>query len=122
MDYNHGTGHGVGYFLNVHEGPQAISKNNTVRIQNGMILSNEPGYYEKGKFGIRIENLVYASKIKGQLSFKNLTLAPLEKDLINHKLLNKKEESYIFKYHLEVYSKLSPFLNKNEKKWLAKFI
>ena len=122
MDYTHGTGHGVGYFLNVHEGPQAISKNNTVRIQNGMILSNEPGYYEKGKFGIRIENLVYANKIKGRLSFKNLTLAPLERDLINHKLLNKKEKSYIFKYHLEVYSKLSPFLNKNEKKWLAKFI
>ncbi len=122
MDYTHGTGHGVGYFLNVHEGPQAISKNNTVRIQNGMILSNEPGYYEKGKFGIRIENLVYVNKIKGQLSFKNLTLAPLEKDLINYKLLNKKEKSYIFKYHLEVYSKLSPFLNKSEKKWLAKFI
>ncbi len=122
MDYAHGTGHGVGYFLNVHEGPQAISKNNTVRIQNGMILSNEPGYYKKGKFGIRIENLVYANKVKGQLSFKNLTLAPLEKDLINYKLLNKMEESYIFKYHLEVYSRLSPFLNKNEKKWLSKLI
>ena len=122
MDYAHGTGHGVGYFLNVHEGPQAISKNNKVKIQNGMILSNEPGYYKKDKFGIRIENLVYANKIQGRLFFKNLTLAPLEKDLINHKLLTKKEESYIFKYHLEVYSKLSPFLNKNEKKWLARLI
>ena len=122
MDYAHGTGHGVGYFLNVHEGPQAISKNNKVKIQNGMILSNEPGYYKKDKFGIRIENLVYANKIQGKLFFKNLTLAPLEKDLINHKLLTKKEESYIFKYHLEVYSKLSPFLNKNEKKWLARLI
>ena len=87
-----------------------------------MILSNEPGYYKRGKFGIRIENLVYANKIKGQLSFKNLTLAPLEKDLINYKLLNEKERSYLFKYHLEVYSKLSPFLSKNEKKWLARFI
>ena len=122
MDYAHGTGHGVGYFLNVHEGPQAISKNNKVKIQNGMILSNEPGYYKKDKFGIRIENLVYANKIQGKLFFKNLTLAPLEKDLINHKLLTKKEENYIFKYHLEVYSKLSPFLNKNEKKWLARLI
>ena len=122
MDYAHGTGHGVGYFLNVHEGPQAISKNNNIKIQNRMILSNEPGYYKKNKFGIRIENLVYANKIQGKLFFKNLTLAPLEKDLINHKLLTKKEENYIFRYHLEIYSKLSPFLNKKEKKWLAKLI
>ena len=122
MDYAHGTGHGVGYFLNVHEGPQAISKNNLIKIENGMILSNEPGYYKKGKFGIRIENLIYAKKIKGQLFFKNLTLAPLEIDLINYKLLNKEEKSYLFKYHKEVYSKLSPFLNKNEKEWLARFI
>ncbi len=122
MDYSHGTGHGVGYFLNVHEGPQAISKNNTIKIENGMILSNEPGYYKRGKFGIRIENLIYAKKIKGRLFFQNLTLAPIEIDLINYKLLNEKERSYLFKYHLEVYSKLSPFLNKNEKKWLARFI
>ena len=122
QDYKHGTGHGVGFFLNVHEGPQAISKYNSVRIQNGMILSNEPGYYKQGKFGIRIENLIYASKVKNKLIFKNLTLAPIEKDLINFKLLTKKESDYIFKYHLEVYSKLSPFLNKKEKKWLASFI
>ena len=64
LDYNHGTGHGVGFFLNVHEGPQAISKQNSVKIQSGMILSNEPGYYKQGKFGIRIENLVYAKKLK----------------------------------------------------------
>ena len=112
----------MGYFLNVHEGPQAISKNNTIKIENGMILSNEPGYYKRGKFGIRIENLIYAKKIKGRLFFKNLTLAPIEMDLINYKLLNENERSYLFKYHLEVYSKLSPFLNKNEKKWLARFI
>ena len=122
QDYNHGTGHGVGFFLNVHEGPQAISKRNSVKIQNGMILSNEPGYYKQGKFGIRIENLIYANKVKNKLSFKNLTLAPIEKDLINFKLLTKKERDYIFKYHFEVYSKLSPFLNKKEKKWLASFI
>ena len=122
QDYNHGTGHGVGFFLNVHEGPQAISKQNSVKIQNGMILSNEPGYYKQGKFGIRIENLIYAKKVKDKLIFKNLTLVPIEKDLINFKLLTKKERDYIFKYHFEVYSKLSPLLNKKEKKWLASFI
>ena len=122
LDYNHGTGHGVGFFLNVHEGPQAISRQNSIKIQNGMILSNEPGYYKKGKFGIRIENLIYANKVGNKLIFKNLTLAPIEKDLINFELLTKSERDYIFKYHFEVYSKLSPFLNKKEKKWLASFI
>ena len=122
LDYNHGTGHGVGFFLNVHEGPQAISKSNTVKIKKGMILSNEPGYYKKNKYGIRIENLVYVSEINRKLLFKNLTLAPIEKDLINFKLLTDKEKNYLFNYHLEVYSKISPFLNRNEKKWLANFI
>ena len=122
LDYAHGTGHGVGFFLNVHEGPQAISRQNSVKIQKGMILSNEPGYYKKGKFGIRIENLIYANKVRNKLIFKNLTLAPIEKDLISFELLTKKERDYIFKYHFEVYSKLSPFLNKKEKKWLASFI
>ena len=64
LDYLHGTGHGVGYFLNVHEGPQAISKNNKIKFQEGMIVSNEPGYYERNKFGIRIENLIYVKKRK----------------------------------------------------------
>ena len=122
LDYEHGTGHGVGFFSNVHEGPQAISKKNSVKIQSGMVLSNEPGYYKKGKFGIRIENLIYANKVGNKLIFKNLTLAPIERDLINFELLTKKEKDYIFKYHFEVYSKLSPFLNKKEKKWLASFI
>ena len=122
LDYNHGTGHGVGYFLNVHEGPQAISKFNSVQIINGMILSNEPGYYRKNKFGIRIENLVYAKKIGVKLIFKNLTLVPIEKNLINYKLLTKQEKDYLFGYHYLVYSKISPFLNKKEKKWLASFI
>ena len=122
LDYSHGTGHGVGFFLNVHEGPQAISKSNSVKIQKGMILSNEPGYYKKDKFGIRIENLVYVKKIGRKLGFENLTLAPIEKELINFNLLTKKEINYLFNYHLKVYSKLSPFLDKNEKKWLASFI
>ena len=122
FDYAHGTGHGVGFFLNVHEGPQSISKYNKIKIKEGMILSNEPGYYRKGKFGIRIENLVYVKKIKNKIFFENLTLAPLEKELINYNLLNKLEKDYLFKYHLKIYSKISNFLNLKERKWLATFI
>ena len=87
-----------------------------------MILSNEPGYYLKNKYGIRIENLIYVKKIKNKLIFKNLTYAPIDLDLINFKLLTKKEREYLFNYHLEVYSKLSKYLNKNEKKWLISLI
>ena len=122
LDYGHGTGHGVGFFSNVHEGPQAISKFNKIKICEGMIISNEPGFYKKGKFGIRIENLVYVKKINNKLIFENLTLAPIEKELINFKLLNSTEKDYLFKYHLLVYEKLSNYLNKNEKKWLASII
>ena len=107
LDYRHGTGHGVGAFLNVHEGPQGISKNNFVKLKEGMVLSNEPGFYKKNDFGIRIENL---------------TMAPIDTDLINFKMLSKKEKNYLFKYHFEVYNNISPFLNKNEKKWLASLI
>ena len=122
LDYAHGTGHGVGYFLNVHEGPQSISKYNRVKLHEGMIVSNEPGYYKTNKFGIRIENLVYIKKIKNKLKFENLTLAPIDKDLINFKLLNTKERKYLNNYHKKVYLKLNPFLNKNEKNWLKSFI
>ncbi len=122
LDYAHGTGHGVGFFLNVHEGPQSITKINKVKIKQGMILSNEPGYYKKNKYGIRIENLVYVKKNYGNLFFENLTMAPIEKDLINYDLLTKTEKNYLFKYHFNVYSKISKYLNQNEKKWLASFI
>ncbi len=122
LDYAHGTGHGVGFFLNVHEGPQAISKFNRVKIKEGMIISNEPGFYKKNHFGIRIENLIYVKKFKQKLFFKNLTLAPIDKDLINYDLLNKDEKNYLFKYHLEVYSKLSKYLDYNEKKWLISLL
>ena len=122
LDYAHGTGHGVGFFLNVHEGPQSISKLNKVKIQEGMILSNEPGYYKKSSYGIRIENLVFVKKIKNKICFENLTLAPIEKDLINFNLLTKLEKNYLFKYHLNVYSKLSKYLSFKEKKWLASYI
>jgi Xaa-Pro aminopeptidase len=122
LDYAHGTGHGVGFFLNVHEGPQSISKLNKIKIQEGMILSNEPGYYKKGSYGIRIENLVFVKKVKKKIYFENLTLAPIEKDLINFNLLTKLEKNYLFKYHLNVYSKLSKYLSHDEKKWLASYI
>ena len=122
LDYDHGTGHGVGFFLNVHEGPQSISKINKIKIREGMILSNEPGYYLKNKFGIRIENLVYVKKTKKNIFFENLTMAPIEKDLINFKILTSSEKKYLFKYHLDVYSKISKFLNFKEKQWLASFI
>ncbi len=122
LDYEHGTGHGVGFFLNVHEGPQAISKFNKIKLKEGMILSNEPGFYKKGKFGIRIENLIYIKKYNKKLTFENLTLAPIDKDLINYKLLDNQEKDYLFKYHIDIYSKLSKYLNKNEKNWLASFI
>ncbi len=119
-DFKHGTGHGVGFFSNVHEGPQSISKYNKIKLIEGMILSNEPGYYEKGKFGIRIENLIFIKKNKKKLFFENLTLAPIDKDLIEFKMLTKKEKDYIFKYHLEIYSKLSNSLSLKERKWLIK--
>jgi len=122
LDYAHGTGHGVGFFSNVHEGPQSITKINTIKLKEGMIVSNEPGYYKKGHYGIRIENLVFIKKTKNNLHFENLTLAPIEKDLINFKLLNNKEKNYLFEYHLNVYSKISKFLNDKEKKWLASLI
>ena len=122
LDYGHGTGHGVGYFLNVHEGPQAISKYNSVKILPGMILSNEPGYYEKKKFGIRIENLVHVEKNKKKIFFKNLTLVPIDTDLINFKMLNTSEKKYLFNYHIDIYAKISKFLNYNEKKWFLSLI
>jgi len=122
LDYSHGTGHGVGFFLNVHEGPQSISKTNKVKIKEGMILSNEPGFYKKNDFGIRIENLVFVKKLKKRIFFENLTLVPIDKELINQKILSSAEKDYLFKYHMNVYSKISKYLNLEERKWLAGFI
>jgi len=111
LDYPHGTGHGVGYFLNVHEGPQSLSKNNKVNLRSGMIISNEPGYYKEGYFGIRIENLIYIKKNR----FEELTMAPIEKDLIKKKMLNKKEIGWLNKYHSKVKKNLFKFMNLKEK-------
>ena len=99
LDYAHGTGHGVGYFLNVHEGPHAISKNNKIKFKEGMVVSNEPGYYEKNNFGIRIENLIYVKKQKLNQSFENLTMVPIDKQLINLKLLTANEKKWVNNYH-----------------------
>ncbi len=114
LDYAHGTGHGVGYFLNVHEGPHAISKNNKIIFQPGMILSNEPGYYEKNKFGIRIENLIYVKKDNEKKYFENLTMAPIDKELIDKNLLNKGEKEWLNNYHRKVFDKLKNLMSKNE--------
>ena len=121
-DFSHGTGHGVGFFLNVHEGPQAISKRNNIKLREGMILSNEPGFYLQGKYGIRIENLVYIKKEKNNLVFKNLTLVPIDVSLVNFKLLSSQEKKYLINYHFEVYSKIQKFLSFSQKKWLIKSI
>jgi len=111
LDYPHGTGHGVGYFSNVHEGPQAISKNNKINLRSGMIISNEPGYYKEGLFGIRIENLIYVKKNK----FEELTMAPIEKDLIKYKMLNNKEKIWLNNYHHKVKKNLIKFMKGTEK-------
>ena len=111
LDYPHGTGHGVGYFLNVHEGPQSFSKKNKIKLKPGMIVSNEPGYYKEGSFGIRIENLIYIKKNK----FEELTMVPIEKSLIKIKMLNKKEIVWLNKYHTKVKKNLIKFMNPEEK-------
>ena len=111
LDYPHGTGHGVGYFLNVHEGPQSLSKKNKENLKPGMIISNEPGYYKEGSFGIRIENLIYIKKNK----FEELTMAPIEKNLIKKKMLDKKEIVWLNKYHAKVKKNLFKFMNLEEK-------
>ena len=114
LDYPHGTGHGVGCFLNVHEGPQGISRGNKVKFKEGMITSNEPGFYEKNHFGIRIENLIYVKKIKNKLKFIELTLAPIDKSLILKKLLNSSEKNWLDAYHQRVFNNLKQFMNKFE--------
>ncbi len=119
-NYSHGTGHGVGYFLNVHEGPQGLSLFNNHKILPGMILSNEPGFYKENNFGIRIENLIYCEKINNNHSkFINLTMVPIDKDCINNKLFNKNEINWINNYHQKIFYILKPFMNDTELKLLT---
>ena len=121
-DFDHGTGHGIGSFLSVHEGPQRISKSkndNEGVMKKGMILSNEPGYYKAGEYGIRIENLILCcSKNKDYLFFDTISWAPIDIDLIEKSLLNKSEILWLNTYHKKVYDNISLNLEKNEREWL----
>ena len=132
LDYDHGTGHGVGCFLNVHEGPQTISKRqNTTPLEPGMILSNEPGYYKAEEFGIRIESLVLVKeKIPSSTAdrdrifyeFETLTLAPLDLKLIDWQMITPNEKEWIQFYHKKIFETLAPTLSDQEREWLQAFI
>ncbi|WP_299491079.1 aminopeptidase P family protein [uncultured Shewanella sp.] len=126
-DYDHGTGHGVGHFLNVHEGPQRIAKaGQPVALLPGMIVSNEPGYYRESEFGIRLENLVAVQicealkdSERDMLEFKALTLIPMDLRLIDNSLLTVTEINWLNDYHQRVFSALSPFIEGIELNWLT---
>ena len=126
LDYDHGTGHGVGAFLSVHEGPQRISRVSDVAFQEGMILSNEPGYYRAGAFGIRIENLIVVTNalpIAGAderllLDFETLTYVPFDRRLIDLSLLSTAERDWIDQYHATTLSLLGPRLDGPTQDWL----
>ncbi len=122
VDYPHSTGHGVGNFLSVHEGPQGISLFNNVPLKPGMVLSNEPGYYEQGKFGIRIENLMYVkeSKVDGFLEFETLTLAPFDARLMDPSLLNQEQSSWLRQYYARLQDIIMPRLSDAAKQWLKR--
>ncbi|MBU2581145.1 MAG: aminopeptidase P family protein [Alphaproteobacteria bacterium] len=125
LDYDHGTGHGVGSYLSVHEGPVSISRANGEVVKPGMILSNEPGYYREGHYGIRIENLVLVNDPevpKGgdrpMMSFETLTLAPIDRRLIDAELLTRPERDWLDAYHARVLKTLGPQLDKPTRSWL----
>jgi Xaa-Pro aminopeptidase len=125
FDYDHGTGHGVGAFLSVHEGPQRISKaGGGAALCSGMILSNEPGYYRDGQFGIRCENLVVVQPLKGSqgetpmMHFEVLTLVPFDNRLLDHSLLAQHEVEWLDAYHARVADVLEPLLEGDDKRWM----
>ena len=124
LDFDHGTGHGVGSYLSVHEGPQRISKVSSVALEPGMILSNEPGYYKTGAYGIRIENLIVVKKAqiagaeRDMLDFETLTLAPIDLALVDVKLLSAAEKTWLNAYHARVRAELSPLVDAKAKAWL----
>jgi len=125
LDYDHGTGHGVGSYLGVHEGPQRISKApNSQALLPGMIVSNEPGYYKTGAYGIRIENLVVVQPAEGEtereiLEFETLTLAPIDRNLIEPSLLDDEEIAWLDGYHVRVREALTPLVDPETRRWLA---
>lgn len=125
LDYDHGTGHGVGSFLSVHEGPQRIAKTGTVPLEPGMILSNEPGYYRTGHYGIRIENLILVTEpveIGGgdrpMMGFETLTLAPVDRRLIDTSLLTREEIRWLDAYHARVAAEVGPLVDDATRVWL----
>ena len=124
IDYKHGTGHGVGYFLNVHEGPQSISPRiSTVKLEEGMLVSNEPGVYREGSHGIRIENLLLvAGDIETEfgefLRFEPVTLCPIDLAAVEPDLLDEEEKKWLNQYHERVYNTLGPLLDEKERLWL----
>jgi Xaa-Pro aminopeptidase len=126
LDYDHGTGHGVGAYLSVHEGPQRISRLATAALKPGMIISNEPGYYKEGAYGIRIENLIFvkvATPIDGSdnrdiLCFETLTLAPISKVMIDQSLLTADEVIWLNAYHQQVWDRLNDLVSETTKAWL----
>jgi Xaa-Pro aminopeptidase len=126
LDYDHGTGHGVGAYLSVHEGPQGFSKRSGAALEPGMILSNEPGYYREGHYGIRIESLLLVKEPeiptggdRPMQFFETLTLAPIDRRLIDAAMLSPIERIWIDAYHAQVVSVLSPSLDETTRAWLA---
>jgi Xaa-Pro aminopeptidase len=126
LDFDHGTGHGVGSYLSVHEGPQRISKLGSARLEPGMILSNEPGFYHAGQWGIRIENLVVVeareipSAGREMLGFETITLAPIDLALVEPKLLDREEIAWLDTYHARVRREISPLVEPSVRRWLRK--
>jgi Xaa-Pro aminopeptidase len=125
LDFDHGTGHGVGSYLSVHEGPQSISKRGMVALEPGMIISNEPGYYKENAYGIRIENLVLVTepeKVAGGerevMGFETLTLAPLDRRLVLPELLSPEELTWLNAYHARVAETIGPDLGPTDRAWL----
>jgi Xaa-Pro aminopeptidase len=125
LDFDHGTGHGVGAYLSVHEGPQRISKVGHVALEPGMILSNEPGFYKAGAFGIRIENLIVVEERRFEhgdrpmLGFETITFAPIDRALIEVKLLDVEERAWLDAYHAQVRKVIGPRVPAATKRWLA---
>ena len=127
LTYWHGTGHGIGHFLNVHEGPQSIRlEENPTLLKPGMVTSNEPGHYRANQYGIRIENLIVTLEQKKTevfgtfYNFENITLCTIDTKPITRKLLTKKEIKWVNRYHKMVYSKLKDHLSNEEKGWLKR--
>ncbi|WP_127903444.1 aminopeptidase P family protein [Solirhodobacter olei] len=126
QDFNHGTGHGVGAYLSVHEGPQRLARSSEVPLEPGMILSNEPGYYREGAFGIRIENLVVVEGApdlpgaddRAMYSFETLTFVPIDRRLVETAMLSQPERDWLNAYHAEVREKIGPRVGETARSWL----